>query len=282
MSILKLLASENYITVNKTLIKELGLEEAVLFGALCSEYELWKSQHKLKDNKFYCTVERIEEITTLSVYKQRNAIANLKEKGLLSTTKEGIPAKRYFKIHEQAVNNLFISSDVKITPQLDTKITPQADVKFATSNNITSKNNNSNKSFNNKLLKEHSSENFELKSSSIQKSKQSRYSKIISLINDFTDNAELRDVLVKYFNLLIEMKVNLYTNQFKGLLNKLKSLADDEPTMQKIVENSIEHGWKSFYAPNNGYSQNNNGFVDNMKPVQFKHDKPMDLSDETF
>ena len=62
MSILKLIASENYITVNKTLIKELGLEEAVLFGALCSEYELWKSQHKLKDNKFYCTVERIEEI----------------------------------------------------------------------------------------------------------------------------------------------------------------------------------------------------------------------------
>lgn len=275
MSILKLLASENYITVNKTLIKELGLEGAVLFGTLCSEYDLWSKQGKLKDGKFFCSLEKIEELTTLSPYKQRKLLSELQEKGLLTVTLEGLPAMRYFELNEEQVINLFNVRSKKISHQQDKQ--------FNISNNINSKNNNSNKYFNNNklLLKEHSSENFELKSSS-QKSKQSRYSKIISLINDFTDNTELRDVLIKYFNLLIEMKVNLYTNQFKGLLNKLKSLADDEPTMQKIVENSIEHGWKSFYAPNNGYSQNNNGFVDNMKPVQFKHDKPMDLSDETF
>ena len=274
MSILKLIASENYITVNKTLIKELGLEGAVLFGTLCSEYDLWSKQDKLKDGKFFCSIEKIEELTTLSPYKQRKLLSELQEKGLLTVTLEGLPAMRYFELHEEQVINLFNIRSKKISHQQDKQ--------FNISNNITSKNNNSNISFNNKLLKEHSSENFELKSPSTQKPKQSRYSKIISLINDFTDNTELRDVLVKYFNLLIEMKVNLYTNQFKGLLNKLKSLADDEPTMQKIVENSIEHGWKSFYALNNGYSQNNNGFIDNMKPVQFKHDKPMDLSDETF
>lgn len=272
MSILKLLASENYITVNKTLIKELGLEGAVLFGTLCSEYDLWSKQGKLKDGKFFCSLEKIEELTTLSPYKQRKLLSELQEKGLLTVTLEGLPATRYFELNEEQVINLFNVRSKKISHQQDKQ--------FNISNNINSKNKNSNISFN--KLKEHSSENFELKSSSTQKSKQSRYSKIISLINDFTDNAELRDVLIKYFNLLIEMKVNLYTNQFKGLLHKLKSLADDEPTMQKIVENSIEHGWKSFYAPNNGYSQNNNGFVDNMKPVQFKHDKPMDLSDETF
>lgn len=271
MSILKLLASENYITVNKTLIKELGLEGAVLFGTLCSEYDLWSKQGKLKDGKFFCSLEKIEELTTLSPYKQRKLLSELQEKGFLTVTLEGLPATRYFELHEEQVINLFNVRSKKISHQQDKQ--------FNISNNINSKNKNSNISFN--KLKEHSSENFELKSST-QKSKQSRYSKIISLIKDFTDNAELRDVLVKYFNLLIEMKVNLYTNQFKGLLNKLKSLADDEPTMQKIVENSIEHGWKSFYAPNNGYSQNNNGFVDNMKPVQFKHDEPMDLSDETF
>ena len=276
MSILKLLANGNYITVNKTLIKELGLEGAVLFGTLCSEYDLRSKQDKLKDGKFFCSLEKIEELTTLSPYKQRKLLSELQEKGLLTVTLEGLPAMRYFELHEEQVINLF-----NVTSK---KFSHQQDKQFNINNNITSNNRNSNISFNNNklLLKEHSSENFELKSSSTQKSKQSRYSKIISLINDFTDNAELRDVLVKYFNLLIEMKVNLYTNQFKGLLNKLKSLADDEPTMQKIVENSIEHGWKSFYALNNGYSQNNNGFVDNMKPVQFKHDKPMDLSDETF
>lgn len=272
MSVLKLIASENYITVNKTLIKELGLEGAVLFGTLCSEYDLWSKQGKLKDGKFFCSLEKIEELTTLSPYKQRKLLSELQEKGLLTVTLEGLPATRYFELNEEQVINLFNVRSKKISHQQDKQ--------FNISNNINSKNKNSNISFN--KLKEHSSENFELKSSPTQKSKQSRYSKIISLINDFTDNAELRDVLIKYFNLLIEMKVNLYTNQFKGLLHKLKSLADDEPTMQKIVENSIEHGWKSFYAPNNRYSQNNNGFVDNMKPVQFKHDKPMDLSDETF
>ena len=139
MSILKLLASENYITVNKTLIKELGLEGAVLFGTLCSEYDLWSKQGKLKDGKFFCSLEKIEELTTLSPYKQRKLLSELQEKGFLTVTLEGLPAMRYFELHEEQVINLFNVRSKKISHQQDKQ--------FNISNNINSKNKNSNISF---------------------------------------------------------------------------------------------------------------------------------------
>jgi hypothetical protein len=42
MSVLGLLASRNYITVNKDLIQALGLEEAIILGELASEYSFWE------------------------------------------------------------------------------------------------------------------------------------------------------------------------------------------------------------------------------------------------
>ena len=39
MNILQLLASSSFITLNKNVIKAVGLEEALLLGELCSEYD---------------------------------------------------------------------------------------------------------------------------------------------------------------------------------------------------------------------------------------------------
>ena len=121
---------------------------------------------------------------------------------------------------------------------------------------------------NNKLLLDENSsgaDNF-LKSSTTLKRKQNKYSKCISLINDFTQNKELINALVNYLNLLLEIDKSMYTNQFKGKLNKLKRLANNETEMIDIVNQSIQSGWKSFYPlkQNNNFN-NSGGFKDNIQ-----------------
>lgn len=47
MSILTLLSSDNYIVVNKTLSKNIGLVESFLYGELISEYRYYLREGKL-------------------------------------------------------------------------------------------------------------------------------------------------------------------------------------------------------------------------------------------
>lgn len=132
MSILSVLASGNYITVNKTLIKELGLEEAIIFGELCSEYCYWEKEGKLVNGMFYCSASKLEENTTLSEYKQRQAIKNLIDGGYIKQELHGVPATRYFLISSEQVLKLFSISSVNFT-ELDPK-------NFNSSKNIYNKN----------------------------------------------------------------------------------------------------------------------------------------------
>ena len=144
MNILQLLASDNYITLNKDLIKILDLDSAVLFGELVSEYIYWAKNGGLEDGYFYSTVENIEEKTTLTAFKQRQAIKLLEEKGLVEVAIKGIPAKRYIKINEEQVIKLFNS---KLLNNLRTsnKIIKEQDIeKLNTNNNIINKNINNN------------------------------------------------------------------------------------------------------------------------------------------
>ena len=106
MGILQFLASKNYITVNKDLIKIVGLEEAVILGELASEYNYYLSQEELEDGYFYSTIENIEDNTGLTEHKQRRAINTLKEKDILNIKVKGMPARRYIKINEEQVLKL--------------------------------------------------------------------------------------------------------------------------------------------------------------------------------
>lgn len=103
MSIISVLSSGNYITVNKTIASELGLTEAILLGELASECEYWEKQDKLSDGFFFSTVENVKENTTLSDKQQRSALNTLKAKGIVTVILKGIPAKRYIKINEEKV-----------------------------------------------------------------------------------------------------------------------------------------------------------------------------------
>lgn len=146
MGILQLLASRNYISVNKDLIKALGLEEAIIMGELASEYNYWYEKERLEDGYFYSTVENIEEHTTLSGHKQRKALKKLQEAGLIDVKVKGIPAKRYIKIFEEQVIKI-------LNPQLLNFLTTRSEKNKEIEDEFFNGNNNIiNKNINNKNI----------------------------------------------------------------------------------------------------------------------------------
>lgn len=110
MTILQLIASDSFITVNKELIKLVGLEEAIIFGELASEWDYWSKRNEIKDGWFFSTIENIEDKTTLSEHKQRKALNKLKELGFIDIMVKGLPAKRYIKINEDGVKDALLKT----------------------------------------------------------------------------------------------------------------------------------------------------------------------------
>lgn len=100
MDILDFLRSDGSIVVNKKLAHEIGLNEAVIYSELVSLFKYWTSRDQLTDGKwFFCTIENLQENTTLGKDAQSKAISKLEKKyELIETKRMGLPARRYFAI----------------------------------------------------------------------------------------------------------------------------------------------------------------------------------------
>lgn len=144
MGIINILASNNYITVNKIIAQELGLNEAILLGELASEYEYWERQEQLDNGYFFSTIENVYKNTTLTGRQQRTAINNLKEQGIIDVVIKGMPAKRYIKINEMQVIQL---CNIKLCENVTSscaKMSQQEVTKCNCNKNNINKNNNKN------------------------------------------------------------------------------------------------------------------------------------------
>ena len=140
MTILNLISNNNFITLNKDLIKAIGLEEAILLGELTSEYDYWAKQELLENGYFYSTIENIEEHTTLSEYKQRKALNSLKNQGLIDIKIKGLPAKRFIKINEEQVLKKLKINTLKKLRTSSEKIKELVPEKLKGNKNINNKN----------------------------------------------------------------------------------------------------------------------------------------------
>ena len=94
-----LLSSSAFLIVNKKLAKQVGLKSAVLLADLISKEEYFIA-NGMTDGWFFNTAKNIEKDTCLTSHKQRKAIKNLKDLGIIETKVVGIPAKQHFKIIE--------------------------------------------------------------------------------------------------------------------------------------------------------------------------------------
>lgn len=98
----QLLMSSNYYTLNKQIVKELGIESAFLLTILI------EASDGLADSEgwFYQTIEKIGELTGLGRHKQDKIIKELIDLKILEQKNKGVPCKRYFKVNYEMIENL--------------------------------------------------------------------------------------------------------------------------------------------------------------------------------
>ncbi len=133
MNILNLIATTNFITVNREIARIVGLEAAVVLGELASEAAYWSEHNPEYDGSFYSTIENLEERTFLSAHSQRLALNRLQEEGWVTVEKRGMPAKRYIRIHEEEIARVVNDKSLKFLTTSDEKNEPQ-DVKIFNTN----------------------------------------------------------------------------------------------------------------------------------------------------
>ena len=95
--------------------------------------------------------------------------------------------------------------------------------------------------------------------------KDNLFTKCVNLIDSYTFCEEARKLLVEYlqFRLSINDKP-LYANMWKGMLSKLQELTDDHGYIDhkycvRIIKQSIEKGYLSFYPISGGTSRTESG-----------------------
>lgn len=121
-----------------------------------------------------------------------------------------------------------------------------------TDNNIVNNTSNNSKEL---LLDEAESDDTFLGSVSKTKEKPKKknlYQKCMDMINDFTDDAQFRDLLTTYLKYRLEIKDKpLYANMWKGMLRSLDGLCGDDDALGcEIVQQSINRGYLGFFKVN--------------------------------
>lgn len=98
-SIYDVIASDNYICINRDVLLTFGVEEAVLLGELASEMKYFESRGELKEGMFFSSVSNIEARTGLNKYKQSRCLKALEERGIVSLKYQKNPNRRYIELN---------------------------------------------------------------------------------------------------------------------------------------------------------------------------------------
>lgn len=135
----QLLMSSNYYTLNKQIVKELGIESAFLLTILI------EASDGLADSEgwFYQTIEKIGELTGLGRHKQDKIIKELIDLKILEQKNKGVPCKRYFKINYEMIENLVFQNQQSSLSEND-KLDCQKKTNYSVENRQTSLSENGN------------------------------------------------------------------------------------------------------------------------------------------
>ena len=266
MNILSILASDNYIVINRDLLKKYGINVTLMLCELASEYNYFDKNGKLENGMFYSTIDNISERTGLSKYQQAEALKALDEDGIVKSVIKGMPAKRYFKIDVEELTkqiaNISLSSCKEIRKQAGEKLeTKNNDIKLINkSNNLKDKESKKEESNNTQnqqveiseelkqmqkeieLLK---AENEKLKTKKEKPKKQTKsYDEQIA---EYTGNEELQNALKAFVQMRSFIKKPLTEYGLKLLLNKLSKIGRTDAEKIAIVNRSVEHNWQGFF-----------------------------------
>ena len=87
--------------------------------------------------------------------------------------------------------------------------------------------------------------------------KKSAKADLNGMIDSFTENEELREALKAFLDMRKSIKKPIQTEYaFKLALNKLNKLSQNDSERIEIVNQSVEHNWRTFYTLQNSYKTN--------------------------
>lgn len=142
INIVSLLASDNFIVINRDMLKRYGLNVTLMLCELASEYNYYDKEGKLEpDGMFFATVDNISDKTGLSKYQQAEALKALDQMGIVKTIVKGIPAKRYFKLDVEKLANKLANNSPTRSQKTRQLVVKKLDTN---NNNIKIINNNNN------------------------------------------------------------------------------------------------------------------------------------------
>jgi hypothetical protein len=239
-------------------MKTLGISEAILLSELCYRRQFLARANKLtEDGFFYATVEDVEENTTLSDYAQRKILDKLRDKGLVTVERRGLPARRYICIHEEALQSLMDSITSANCP------VPE-DFGNKNPNSSALNNNNINNNDTNTLSKHnvldtghsHSSARSETSSSGklFSSAKPATRKSSVQKTNNFITacqreavkkkfSSEVISELDRYFIMLAQVNCLLPAVSIAEQLTWLQKVSADKQV--SVIKNTISRGWKS-------------------------------------
>lgn len=236
MSILSILATNNFITVNRTVASIVGLEAAVIFGELAGESQYWSEKSPEADGWFFSTVENLEEKTFLSAHQQREALKRLEDQGWIETEKKGMPARRFIRLKEEKIIESLNDQSLKILTTSGQKTERPVVKNFNGNNNISNNN-----------IKE----DYSIKS--IQPSLHNK-----NIIEDLLDSIpeittpELKEAFLGFIEMRRTIKAPVTNRGLKIIAKETAKLGGNDPeTMIRIIDQSISHNWKGVFPLKN-------------------------------
>lgn len=116
-----------------------------------------------------------------------------------------------------------------------------------------------------------------------KKKKKSAKADLNGMIDSFTENEELREALKAFLDMRKSIKKPIQTEYaFKLALNRLKQLSDIDSIRIEIVNQSVEHNWRTFYTLQNSYRTNEVEMPDYMKKQEKGDIVSTPVSDEAL
>ena len=162
--IIELLSQDGYYTLNKRLVKLIGLENAFLLSCFIDKYKFFNEE-------FFYTKENILNDTRLTEYSLNASLKFLRDNNLITIIKKGCPAKNYYNINfdkiqnllendttRQTENNTTSSFQIITTSDIENNITSDCEIN-TTSNSENTTTYNKNKISKNKEIKTNNKEN---------------------------------------------------------------------------------------------------------------------------
>ena len=102
-------------------------------------------------------------------------------------------------------------------------------------------------------------------------------SEIDILIEEYTNNAELKNTLIEFVKHRKSLKAPMTTRALKQLMNKLNSLATNDSIKIEILNESILNGWKGVFPLKNNWTPNKvnkGGFNNESRSNTSKNNEP--------